>query len=141
MSRRPRAVYVPRRWSHRDRPHHRHPANRKHGRAWWCGAGCRISLLFGCNVWAPQTVLYHNFSYSFPVWEALEYNQTGETSLWESDWGYLEFTPTRTYTRRFGRSLRDCRDFVRVVVQNNGVERRFNGTACRNPDGAWWVES
>jgi hypothetical protein len=140
-SRPPRTVYVPRRWTYRDRPHHRHLSTRKYGRVWWCGTGCRIALLFGYNAWAPQTVLYHNSAYSFPVWEALEYNRTGETSLWESDWGYVEFTPTRTYTRRFGRSVRDCRDFVRIVVQDNGVERRYSGTACRNPDGAWWIES
>jgi len=86
-------------------------------------------------------VLSYNSSYSFPVWESLEYNRTGETSLWESGWGYVEFTPTRTFQRHYGGFYRDCRDFLRVVVRSDGFERRYRGTACRNPNGSWWVVS
>ena len=134
-------IYIPGRWSHRKRPHRRHLRNRRYGRVWWCGVHCRIGLLFGFSVWAVDTVVWHDSSYSFPIWEALEYNRTGETSLWESGWGYVEFTPTRTFTRRFGRRVRHCRDFLRVVVRHNGLERRYRGTACRNPRGAWWIVS
>ncbi|MDX1483276.1 MAG: hypothetical protein R3229_02240 [Alphaproteobacteria bacterium] len=134
-----RRVYIPRRWDHRPRPHRRHLWPRRYGRVWWCGHDCRILLLFGFTVWAVDTAMSYDSSLSFPVWEALEYNQTGETSLWESGWGYVEFTPTRTYRRRFGRYRRDCRDFLRVVVRNDGLERRYSGTACRNPEGVWWI--
>lgn len=136
-----RQIYIPHRWRHVERPHHRHLAQRHYGRVWWCGTGCRIALLFGFTVWAVDTVLSADSAYDFPAWEALEYNRTGETSLWESDWGYVEFTPTRTFKRRFGRFVRDCRDFLRVVVRNDGRERRLTGTACRNPHGSWWIAS
>ncbi len=108
---------------------------------WWCGVHCRIGHLFGFSVWAVHTVVSYDSNHSFPIWEALEYNRTGETSLWESGWGYVEFTPTRTFTRRFGRRERYCRDFLRVVVRHEGLERRYRGTACRNPRGAWWIVS
>jgi surface antigen len=98
-------------------------------------------LLFGFTVWSTHTVMSYNSGYSFPVWESLEYNRTGETSLWESGWGYVEFTPTRTFQRRYGGYLRDCRNFLRVVVRNDGFERRYRGTACRNPNGSWWIAS
>jgi hypothetical protein len=139
---RPRAqrrIYIPRRWSHRNRPHHRHLWKRRYGRVWWCGVDCRIGYLFGFSVWTIHTVVSQDSSHGFPIWESLEYNPTGETSLWESGWGYVEFTPTRTFTRRFGRHRRDCRDFLRVVVRHDGLERRYRGTACRNPRGSWWI--
>ncbi len=136
-----RRIYVPRRWSYNDRPHRRNLWQRRYSRMWWCGAECRIALLFGFSVWAIDTVVSYDSGYSFPIWESLEYNATGETSLWESSWGYVEFTPTRTFTRRFGRSIRNCRDFLRIVVRNEGLERRYRGTACRNPQGAWWIVS
>lgn len=136
-----RRIYIPRRWNHNDRPHRRNLWRRRYNRVWWCGAECRIALLFGFTVWAINTVVAHDSGYSFPIWEALEYNATGETSLWESSWGYVEFTPTKTFRRRFGRSIRNCRDFLRVVVRNEGLERRYRGTACRNPHGAWWIVS
>ena len=136
-----KTIYIPRRWSHRNRPHHRHLWKRRYSRVWWCGVHCRIGHLFGFSVWAVHTVVSYDSNHSFPIWEALEYNRTGETSLWESGWGYVEFTPTRTFTRRFGRRVRDCRDFLRVVVRHDGLERRYRGTACRNPRGAWWIVS
>lgn len=136
-----RRIYVPHRWERVERPHHRALRHRHYSRVWWCGTSCRIALLFGFTVWTVDTVVSSGSVYSFPVWEALEYNRTGETSLWESGWGYVEFTPTRTFQMRFGPHLRDCRDFLRVVVRNDGLERRYRGTACRNPDGAWWIVS
>lgn len=135
------SIYIPRRWSYGYRPYHRHLWNRRYDRVWWCGVDCRIGLLFGFSVWPADTVLYHGSGYSFPIWEALEYNRNGETSLWESSRGYVEFTPTRTFTMRFGGRVRHCRDFLRVVVRNNGRERRYRGTACRNPHGTWWIVS
>jgi hypothetical protein len=134
-----KGIYVPRRWKHRKRPHHRRLWKRRYGRVWWCGTHCRIGHLFGFSVWAVHTVVSYDSPHSFPVWEALEYNRTGETSLWESGWGYVEFTPTRTFTMRFGRRVRDCRDFLRVVVRQDGLQRRYRGTACRNPRGEWWI--
>jgi hypothetical protein len=136
-----RPIYIPPRWAQNERPHHRNLWQRRYGRVWWCGVECRIALLFGFTVWAVDTVVSHDSGYSFPIWESLEYNATGESSLWESDWGYVEFTPTRTFTRRSGGYTRNCRDFTRVVVRNDGLERRYSGTACRNPQGAWWIAS
>lgn len=136
-----RQVYVPRRWVHAERPHHRALWSRHYGRVWWCDAGCQIGFLFGFTVWAVNTVVAADSAYSFPTWEALEYNRTGETSLWESAWGYVEFTPTRTFQQHFGVHVRYCRDFLRVVVRSDGLTRSYHGTACRNPDGAWWIVS
>jgi hypothetical protein len=137
-----RNIYVPRRWGHNSRPHHRDLRERRYSSVWWCGSGCRIALLFGFSVWAVDTVLSHDSTHGFPIWESLEYSPTGETSLWESSWGYVEFTPTRTFRRRLGRQTRDCRDFTRVVVRSNGrLERQYEGTACRNRRGAWWIVS
>jgi len=136
-----RPVFIPRRWSHNVQPHRRNLSQRRYSRVWWCGTDCRIALLFGFTVWAVDTTLSHASDFSFPIWEALEYSPTGEVSLWESGWGYVEFTPTRTFRTKIGRYTRDCRDFLRVVVRNDGVERRYNGTACRNPRGTWWVVS
>lgn len=134
-----RRIYVPRRWIHAERPHYRALRDRRFSHVWWCDFNCRIAFLFGFTVWNTNTVISAGSAYSFPIWEALEYNRTGETSLWESNWGYVEFTPIRTFRQRFGRLVRDCRDFLRVVVRNDGLERRYRGTACRNPDGAWWI--
>lgn len=136
-----RRIYIPRRWKHNDKPRHRNLWQRRYSRVWWCGVECRIARLFGFTIWAVNTVVSYDSGYSFPIWESLEYNATGETSLWESNWGYVEFTPIRTFRRRFGRRMRDCRDFLRVVVRNDGLERRYKGTACRNPRGVWWIAS
>jgi len=106
---------------------------------WWCGTGCRLGFLFGFTTWNVALIVREDNDDHWPLWNALEYNATGETSLWESDWGYVEFTPIATYrsdytvrTRGgYERRSRWCRDFERVVVRNDGLANRFRGTACR----------
>jgi hypothetical protein len=141
---RPRAappVTVPGRWVRHDAPRHRHLRDRRYGRVWWCDDDCRIVFLFGFTIWVVDMVLSERSPYAWPVWESLEYNRTGETALWESRWGYVEFTPTRTYTMVFRFGRRHCRDFTRIVVRHDGWEKRYHGTACRNPHGEWWIVS
>jgi hypothetical protein len=132
-------VYVPRRWVQHRTPHHTGLADRSFGRIWWCDRDCGIAEVFGFGPWNGDTVVSDRSVYSFPAWEALEYNRTDETSLWESNWGYVEFTPTRTFTRRFRAGPRPCRDYVRIVVRHDGRAERYTGTACRNPYGEWWI--
>ena len=133
--------FFPRLWSKRNRAHRNHLWNRNYSRVWWCGFDCNIALLFGVSIWDDDTVISRDSSNNFPVWEALEYDRTGETSLWETNEGFVEFTPTRTFSMRFGSSVRDCRDFLRTIIDNDGFERQFRGTACRNPQGDWWIVS
>ena len=61
------------------------------------GACEPAAFLFGFSVGAVDTVITYDSNDSFPIWEALEYNKTGETSRWESNWGYvklLRFEPS-----------------------------------------------
>lgn len=132
-------VYVPRRWVLHAMPHHRGLVDNTYGRVWWCDRACGIAEVFGFGPWTTDVVVSDRSVYSFPVWEGLEYNRDGETSLWESNWGYVEFTPARTYTRDFRSGPRNCRDYSRLVVRHDGRAERYDGTACRSAYGEWWV--
>ncbi|MDA3920674.1 MAG: RT0821/Lpp0805 family surface protein [Salinisphaera sp.] len=69
---------------------------------------------------------------------ALESNQTGSTSSWtnpDTNNNY-SVTPTRTYEQ----GNQPCRNFT-MNANVNGKPEKVNGTACRQPDGTWKVQS
>ena len=71
--------------------------------------------------------------------DALEYNKTGQTSTWRNpDSGHSgTVTPTSTYRTSEGS---DCREFE-TNIYVDGKQERGVGTACRQPDGTWKVQS
>ena len=70
---------------------------------------------------------------------ALEASRTGESSAWRNpDSGHEgTFTPTRTYQREDGRY---CREYQQTVTVDGETQKAY-GTACRQPDGSWKIES
>ena len=70
---------------------------------------------------------------------ALERQRKGETTVWKNpDSGNSgSFTPTRTYQQGDGTY---CREYQQTVTVGGQEERAF-GTACRQPDGSWQLQS
>lgn len=70
---------------------------------------------------------------------SLEHNRTNEPSSWHNpDSGYdYTVTPTETYQSSSGSY---CREYTTDVVIGGQTERAY-GTACRQPDGSWQVQS
>ena len=70
---------------------------------------------------------------------ALERMRQGETSTWKNpDSGNSgSITPTRTYQKANGAF---CREYQQTVTVGGKEERAF-GTACRQPDGQWLLQS
>ena len=70
---------------------------------------------------------------------ALEYNKTNQAADWvnpdTSRSGVV--TPIRTFYDDQGRP---CREFT-TIITNNGEQQRDYGTACRQPNGDWYVVS
>lgn len=70
---------------------------------------------------------------------AFETTPAGQTSIWRNPanghWGTV--TPARTFRDAAGRYCRDYRQTVTV----DGQEHQGNGTACREPNGAWRIMS
>lgn len=67
--------------------------------------------------------------------QALESNQTGQTSQWQDpDGKNYSVTPTRTYLN----GQTPCREF-RQTVEINGQTEILKGDACRQSDGTWKV--
>lgn len=71
--------------------------------------------------------------------QALETYPSGQTASWQNpDSGNSgSFTPVRTYQRADGQY---CREFQQTIVVGGKQERGY-GTACRQPDGSWRIES
>lgn len=68
---------------------------------------------------------------------ALENNRVNETTRWsDPDGKNYTVTPTRTYAENGA----PCRDF-RQTVEINGQTEILTGTACRQNDGSWKLES
>jgi surface antigen len=73
------------------------------------------------------------------VARTLEYAPTGRTVAWrnpDADAAYA-VTPVRTWQAEAGRY---CREYTTTATVG-GREERVYGTACRQPDGAWRIES
>ncbi|MES1926714.1 RT0821/Lpp0805 family surface protein [Salinisphaera sp. T31B1] len=69
---------------------------------------------------------------------ALESNQTGNTSTWtnpDTNNNY-SVTPTNTYNS----GSQPCRNFT-MNANVDGKPEKVNGTACRQSDGTWKVQS
>lgn len=69
---------------------------------------------------------------------AFESSQTGEATAWNNpDTGnYGSVTPTRTY-RADGTY---CREYTQKIVIGGQAQQGY-GTACRQPDGSWQIQS
>ena len=71
--------------------------------------------------------------------DAMEYNKNGQTSTWRNpDTGNSgTVTPERTYENSTGK---DCREFE-TSIYVEGEQEKGTGTACRETDGTWQIES
>jgi surface antigen len=69
----------------------------------------------------------------------MEYNKAGQTSTWRNpDSGNSgTVTPVQTYENASGK---DCREFETSIFVD-GEQEKGTGTACRQPDGSWQIES
>jgi surface antigen len=70
---------------------------------------------------------------------AFEQNRVGQASVWRNpDSGNSgSITPTRTYQIASGQY---CREYRQTVVIG-GQQHQAYGTACRQPDGSWQIQS
>jgi surface antigen len=73
------------------------------------------------------------------AYSAFEKNQTGQTTAWNNpDTGNSgSVTPTRTYQLKNGQY---CREYQQSITVGGETHEAF-GTACRQPDGTWKIES
>jgi len=71
--------------------------------------------------------------------QAFESNQAGQASVWNNpDSGNSgSVTPTRTYQLANGQY---CREYQQTIVIG-GEKNQAYGTACRQPDGSWKIQS
>lgn len=71
--------------------------------------------------------------------QALENYRSGETASWHNpDTGHQgSFTPTTTYQQADGRY---CREYQQTITVGGEVHEGY-GTACRQPDGSWAIQS
>ena len=70
---------------------------------------------------------------------AFESNRTGQSAAWKNpDSGNSgSITPTKTYQ---GASGQYCREYRQDVIIG-GEKQQAYGTACRQPDGSWKIQS
>jgi surface antigen len=70
---------------------------------------------------------------------AFEQNQAGQASVWRNpDSGNSgSITPTRTYQLANGQY---CREYQQTITIG-GQPHQAYGTACRQPDGSWRIQS
>jgi surface antigen len=73
------------------------------------------------------------------IGRSLENTPTNQTVAWKNPDTNSSYwvTPTRTYQDRAGTP---CREYVTDAVID-GRRQRLNGTACRQPDGSWKLQS
>ena len=71
--------------------------------------------------------------------EALEYGKTGTTVSWENpDNNHSgSITPVKTYRTDTGNY---CREYSQTISVGGKSEKAY-GTACRQPDGTWEIQS
>ena len=71
--------------------------------------------------------------------QAFESHQTGEAAVWQNpDSGNSgSITPTRTYQIANGQY---CREYRQEIFVGNEKHQAY-GTACRQPDGSWQIQS
>lgn len=71
--------------------------------------------------------------------DAMEYNKAGQTSTWRNpeSGNSGTVTPVHTYENATGK---DCREFETSIFVE-GEQEKGTGTACRQADGTWQIES
>jgi len=71
--------------------------------------------------------------------QAFENNKVGQPSVWNNpDSGNSgSVTPTRTYQLANGQY---CREYRQTIMIGNEQQQAY-GTACRQPDGTWSIQS
>lgn len=71
--------------------------------------------------------------------DTLEYNKAGQVSTWRNpDTGHSgTVTPVSTYRAESGS---DCREFESTIYVD-GKQETGKGTACRQADGTWKIQS
>lgn len=71
--------------------------------------------------------------------QAFEHNRSGQSSVWNNpDSGNSgSVTPTKTYQIANGQY---CREYSQTITVG-GEQHQAYGTACRQPDGSWKVQS
>jgi surface antigen len=70
---------------------------------------------------------------------AFEQNHTGQASVWNNpESGHSgSITPTKTYQLANGQY---CREYTQTI-NVGGEPQKSSGTACRQPDGRWKIQS
>mgnify|MGYP003646151829 CR=1 FL=1 len=70
---------------------------------------------------------------------AIEHNKTGQASTWTNPDSGARYTvkPKKTYQRA---NRQYCREYIMTAVIG-GEKQQTYGTACRQPDGSWKVQS
>jgi surface antigen len=72
------------------------------------------------------------------IGQALEQAPVGQSVSWTNpDGGQYRVTPVRTYQAADGRYCREYQTFATI----GGRQEQVYGTACRQPDGSWQVQS
>jgi surface antigen len=71
--------------------------------------------------------------------QAFESNRTGQASSWKNpDTGNSgSITPTKTYQAASGQY---CREYQQTITVGSEKHQAY-GTACRQPDGSWKIQS
>ncbi len=101
-------------------------------------AGTLLGAYLGKEVGASldrADLAYYNQTSQY----ALESAPTGTTSTWKNpDSGnYGTITPTETYQADSGKY---CREYSQTITVGGKTEKAY-GTACRQPDGSWEIQS
>lgn len=94
----------------------------------WAGNSIGASLDKADKLYAQRTAQ-----------DALEYNKSGQTSTWRNPDSGNSGTvkPVSTYRNDGGN---DCREFESTIYVD-GKQETGTGTACRQPDGTWKIQS
>lgn len=98
------------------------------------GAGALVGVLLGGEIGAQIDRADRNC-----LRGTLEHVPAGRTVAWQNPDSGVRYraTPVRTYQTERGRY---CREYTTTAVVG-GREQQVYGTACRQPDGAWELQS
>lgn len=108
------------------------------GSAGWIVGGAAIGGLLG-GVLGNQMDEQDRIKAQLASQQAFESNRTGQQSSWNNpDSGNSgTVTPTRTYQNASGQYCREFQQEVKIGMESH----QAYGTACRQPDGSWKIQS
>lgn len=108
------------------------------GKALAIGVGAVLGGIIGSEVGRSLDRADRAYMYR-TTQETLETEPTGETSNWVNPDNQHSgtVTPTRTFNRENGGP---CREFQQTVTIGGRTEQAY-GTACRQSDGSWKIQS